>query len=72
MSLTQTAGLIVLVAVAVRVCWWFAEQIAYARHERRDERRRAELNRFIKSDYQRDAQIARLREMQGDARRDDE
>lgn len=72
MNLTQTAGLVVIVAVFVRSLWWLGEVIVKGRHEAHAEQRRTELNRFIKDDYQRDAQIARLREMQCDARRDDE
>ncbi len=66
MSGSETLGVIVLSAIVVRIVWYLGGVIAYARHEAQDARRRADLNRFIREDYQRDAQIARLRGMQRD------
>jgi hypothetical protein len=66
MTWEQYLGAFVLLVVLVRIGWYLGGAIGYARQQARDERRRAELNRFIREDYQRDAQIARLRGMQRD------
>ncbi len=64
MTWEQEVGVVVLAAVGVRALWVVVPLILYARVEARETRLRADLNRFIKDDYQRDAQIARLRGLQ--------
>ena len=64
MTGTQELGAIVVGAIFGRAIWWLGDVIVKARHEAQAEQRRAELNRFIKDDYQRETQMERLRRQQ--------
>lgn len=70
MTPAQTLGLVVIVAVFVRVAWWMIPLWAHERAMQREEQRRRELARWMKQDMQRETQLERLSRLQ--TRRDDD